>query len=83
MIRPISSRSDISLRIVAELRLRSVYLEIVLLPTGSPVSRYVRMMACRIFLFLSGKSIMRHLLPAPSLSDAELRFFRFISTQSL
>ena len=32
-------RSAISLRIVAELRFRSVYLEIVLEPTGSPVSR--------------------------------------------
>ena len=39
MISPISSRSAISLRMVALLRFRSVYLEIVRLPTGSPVSR--------------------------------------------
>ena len=38
-IYPISSRSAISLRMVAELRFKSVYLEIVLLPTGSPVSK--------------------------------------------
>ena len=38
-IYPISSKSDISFLIVAELRLRSVYFEIVLEPTGSPVSR--------------------------------------------
>ena len=39
MMNPISSRSDISFRIVAELRFRSVYFEIVLEPTGSPVFR--------------------------------------------
>ena len=56
MIYPISSRSDISLRMVAELSLRSEYLEMVLEPTGSPVSRYVLMMAFNIVTFLSSRS---------------------------
>ena len=52
----ISSRSDISFRIVAELSFRSEYLEIVLDPTGSPVSRYVWIIAFKIFSFLSSSS---------------------------
>ena len=42
--------------IVAELSFRSEYLEIVLDPTGSPVSRYVWIIAFKIFSFLSSSS---------------------------
>ena len=42
---PMSVKSDISFRIVAELNFKSEYFAIVREPTGSPVSRYVWMIA--------------------------------------
>ena len=53
---PISSRSDISLRMVAGLMPMSWLLERERLPTGSPVVMKSAMIACRICSFLSFRS---------------------------
>ena len=69
--------------IVAELKFKSVYLEIVLEPTGSPVSRYVWMIAFNIFLFLSSNSVSTKISSFLLYSPVSTRFSGVLTSMLL
>lgn len=68
---------------MAELKFKSVYLEIVLEPTGSPVSRYVWMIAFNIFLFLSSNSVSTKISSFLLYSPVSTRFSGVLTIYAL